>query len=122
MRVHLWTSNNEFYYAEFSGVTLQDSSKRFALSIGGYIGGSAGDGGFGSYNTPVAFTYGPDVNCTGYGVQWWYLAEDEGCVKSLLFGVLGSSAQGGLIWSTLQSPIDKIIVKSKLHDIDIGEG
>jgi hypothetical protein len=68
LRFDIYGIDGHFYSAEFEGFQIQDETKRFQLSIGRFLSGSADEGAMSSYNQKqfsTADNDNSDNNCTG---------------------------------------------------------
>ena len=94
--MNIWTILGQFLRAEFTGVKIDHETKRFALTIDTFLGGSAGDGGWPGM---VAVPFSESSSFLGPAIYYWYTA-DMGLV-TFLFGTPGSSESDRIVWSTL---------------------
>ena len=131
LRLDMWTPDDAYVTAEFSGVGLDVG--QFTLRLGAYDSGTAGAGGLVTYHNGNAFsTRDSDEtvnNCTGQNPSgWWYLNDtsvsllqddgsvresEEKCFTSLL------TSQTGMTWAledkdgviTDHFDIDKVVMR-----------
>ena len=78
LRLDMWTPDDVYVTAEFSGVGLGLEVKQFTLHLGAYDSGTASAGGLVTYHSGNAFsTHDNDEtvnNCTRHNpAGWWYL-------------------------------------------------
>ena len=78
LRIDMWTTNNTYIAAEFSGVSISGESENFALTLGAYERGTATAGGLVTYHSGSPFsTHDNDTSGSGCTSQhpsaWWYL-------------------------------------------------
>ena len=76
LRLDIYGVDGHFYSAEFNRFQIGDETKRFALSIGDFLSGSAGAGAMSTYNGKKFSTSDNDNtgnNCTGIATTLEYM-------------------------------------------------
>ena len=138
LRLDMWTTNDTYIAAEFSGVSMTDESANFALTLGAYDRGTATAGGLVTYHSGSPFSTHNDDNsasgCTSeHPSAWWYLVNTDvsfpnnSVSRECFTSQLTSAA--GMTWAledndgviTGQLPINKVVMRL-MGDTVSGEG
>ena len=82
LRIDMWTIDDTYIAAEFSGVVMSEESANFALTLGAYERGTATAGGLVTYHSGSPFsTHDNDTSgsdCTlEHTSAWWYLVNRD---------------------------------------------
>ena len=83
LRIDMWTTDDTYIAAEFSGLVMSEESANFALTFGAYERGTATAGGMVTYLSGSPFSTHDDdnsgaSNCTQeHPSAWWYLVNTD---------------------------------------------
>ena len=78
LRIDMWSTDDTYIAAEFSGVVMSEESTNFALTLGAYERGTATAGGLVTYHSGSPFS-NHDVDNSGsncileHPSAWWYI-------------------------------------------------
>ena len=130
LRIDMWTTDDTYIAAEFSGVSMSAESANFTLTLGAYERGTATAGGLLTYHSGSPFSTqdadnsGVSGGCTSQNPSaWWYLVNRDvafpnnitrqECFTSQLTSATGMTwaleGNDGVI--TGQVPISKVVMR-----------